>query len=253
VFDSDYDAAIALISELRGEEPDLFVNLTTGTYPSPFWLRYADSIWRGGEDHEFAGVGSWRQKWITYRDADTYAGVVKSGPLYPLNSLMLHGMIFAQHAKHLDTDPQDDFPDEVRSYFGTGTQLQEMYITPSLLGAAQWDVIAECARWSRAHAGTLVDTHWVGGDPAQLQVYGWAAWSAAGAALTLRNPSDAAQSIVIDPARAFELPDGAPRRYAVRSPWRGARARDPIVLRAGRETAIPLEAFEVLTLTTDAP
>jgi hypothetical protein len=252
VFDSDFDAAIALISELRGEEPDLFVNLTTGTYPSPFWLRYADSIWRGGEDHEFAGVGSWRQKWITYRDADTYAGVVKSGPLYPLNSLMLHGMIFAQHAKHLDTDPQDDFPDEVRSYFGTGTQLQEMYITPSLLGAAQWDVIAECARWSRAHAGTLVDTHWVGGDPAQLQPYGWAAWSPAGATLTLRNPSGATQSIAIDPARAFELPDGAPRRYTMRSPWRAARARDAIILRAGCETAIPLEAFEVLTLTTGA-
>ena len=253
VFDSDFDAAIALISELRGEESDLFVNLTTGTYPSPFWLRYADSIWRGGEDHEFAGVGSWRQKWITYRDADTYAGVVKSGPLYPLNSLMLHGMIFAQHAKHLDTDPQDDFPNEVRSYFGTGTQLQEMYITPSLLNAAQWDVIAECARWSRAHAGTLVDTHWVGGDPAQLQPYGWAAWSPAVATLTLRNPSGATQSIAIDPARAFELPDGAPRRYTMRSPWRGARARDAIILRAGHETAIPLEAFEVLTLTTDAP
>ena len=96
VFDSDFDAAIALIDELRAEKPDLFVNLTTGTYPSPFWLRYADSIWRGGDDHEFAGVGSMRQQWITYRDADTYAGVVKSGPLYPLNSLMLHGMIYAK-------------------------------------------------------------------------------------------------------------------------------------------------------------
>jgi len=252
VFDSDFDAAIALIGELRGEEPDLFVNLTTGTYPSPFWLRYADSIWRGGEDHDFAGVGSWRQKWITYRDADTNAGVVKSGPLYPLNSLMLHGMIYATHAKHLDTDPQDDFPDEVRSYFGTGTQLQEMYVTPALLGAPQWDVIAECAKWSRAHAGTLADTHWVGGDPAQLEPYGWAAWSPAAATLTLRNPSGRTQEIAIDPARAFELPEGAPRRYAMRSPWRASRARDPIVLQAGRERAIRLEAFEVLTLTSDA-
>jgi hypothetical protein len=50
-FDSDFDAAIHLIGELRAEKPDLYVNLTTGTYPSPFWLRWADSIWRGGEDH----------------------------------------------------------------------------------------------------------------------------------------------------------------------------------------------------------
>ena len=46
-FDSDFDAAIHLISDLREVKPDLYINLTTGTYPSPFWLMYADSIWRG--------------------------------------------------------------------------------------------------------------------------------------------------------------------------------------------------------------
>ena len=53
-FDSDFDAAIHLIGELRAKKPDVYINLTTGTYPSPFWLLYADSIWRGGEDHSFA-------------------------------------------------------------------------------------------------------------------------------------------------------------------------------------------------------
>ena len=57
----------------------------------------------------------------------------QGGPLYPLNSLMLHGIIYAQRAKNLNTDPDGDFTDEVHDYFGTGTQLQEMYITPSLL------------------------------------------------------------------------------------------------------------------------
>jgi len=99
-FDSDFQAAISLIHEWRTVKPDIYINLTTGTYPSPFWLQYADSIWRGGEDHSFLGVGSWRQRWITYRDADTYSGIVMSGPLFPLNSLMLHGLIYAQHANH---------------------------------------------------------------------------------------------------------------------------------------------------------
>src|SRR5689334_11405296 len=93
---SDFDAAIRLIEELRSEKPGIYINLTTGTYPSPFWLRYADSIWRGGEDHEFAGVGSSRQRWITYRDADTYEHVVRAGELFPLNALMLHGLIYAR-------------------------------------------------------------------------------------------------------------------------------------------------------------
>ena len=34
-FDSDFAAAIHLIGELRAKKPDLYVNLTTGTYPSP--------------------------------------------------------------------------------------------------------------------------------------------------------------------------------------------------------------------------
>ena len=49
-FDSDFSAAIHLIGELRAAKPDIFINLTTGTWPSPFWLMYADSIWRGGDD-----------------------------------------------------------------------------------------------------------------------------------------------------------------------------------------------------------
>ena len=247
-FDSDFDAAIALIGDLRVEKPDLFVNLTTGTYPSPFWLRYADSIWRGGEDHSFAGVGSDRQQWMTYRDADTYQRVVQRGPLYPLNSLMLHGLIYAQHAKKLDTDPQNDFNSEVRAYFGNGTHLQEMYVTPSRLTAGNWDTLAESANWSRRNAGTLVDTHWVGGDPARLEPYGWAAWSAGKGTLTLRNPGDRPQSLALDVATAFELPDDAPRRYLARSPWASGRGSAQIVLTAGSEHAFALAPFEVLTL-----
>ncbi len=247
-FDSDFDAAIHLIGELRAEKSDLYVNLTTGTYPSPFWLRYADSIWCGGEDHDFAGIGSSRQRWITYRDADTYDHVVRAGALFPMNALMLHGLIYARHARSLMADPTNDFPSEVRDYFGTGTQLQEMYITPSLLSQANWDTIAECARWSRSNADTLVDTHWVGGDPQRLEPYGWASWSPRKGILTLRNPGNVAQSIAIDVERAFELPPSARRQYSATSPWRQYRGRAPIRFRAGEERKIRLEPYEVLTL-----
>ena len=247
-FGSDFEAAISLIGELRAAKPDLFVNLTTGTWPSPFWTRYADSIWRGGEDHSFAGVGTWRQKWITYRDSDTYAEIAAASPLYPLNSLMLHGMIYAKRAHHLGDDPGHDFTSEVRSYFGTGTQLQEMYITPQLLGEHDWDVLAEAANWSRANAATLVDVHWVGGDPAKLDVYGWAAFSPAKGILTLRNPSDHVATFPLDVAKAFELPPGAATRFTARSPWRDQQDRPAIDLVAAQPHPFTLQPFEVLTL-----
>src|SRR5208282_2055713 len=247
-FDSDFHAAISLMGEWRTLKPDIFVNLTTGTYPSPYWLRYADSIWRGGEDHSFAGVGPWREKWITYRDAETYAGIVQKAPLYPLNSLMLHGIIYARQAEHLSDDPAHAFVHEVHDYFGGGTQLQEMYITHSLLSDGDWDVLAEAANWSSSNAIALADTHWIGGDPRKLEVYGWAAWSPEKGIITLRNPSDKPQSCSLDMDEAFELPADAPRTFAARSPWKHDRGQTPVRLIAGESHTFSLEPFEVLNL-----
>ena len=247
-FDSDFAAAIHLIEELREAKPDIFINLTTGTWPSPFWVLYADSIWRGGEDDSTAGVGAYRERWITYRDAQTYQRVVQGGPLYPLNSLMLHGLIFAQFHKNLKQDPENDFRNEVRSYFGTGTQLQEMYITPSLLSQQNWDDLAEAARWSRKNSGVLKDTHWIGGNPEWLEVYGWASWTQEKGILVLRNPSNLEQTISIRLQDAFELPQDAAQVYAAQSPWKEDAGRPAIELDAKEAHAFHLAPFEVLTL-----
>jgi hypothetical protein len=246
-FSSDFDAAIALIDDLRKARPDLFINLTTGTLASPFWLRYADSIWRDGEDDWHAGVGTERERWITYRDRETYRNIVEKGPLFPLNSLMLHGIIYAKENGRLNTDPGHDFANEVHSYFGSGTQLQELYITPSLLTPANWDTLAEAAKWSRAHAQVLKDTHWVGGDPGRLDVYGWAAWTPGAAILTLRNPSDKPQLMVIDLAKQLELPPGAATHFRAHSPWRADVAQPALELDAARPQTVTLKPFQVLT------
>jgi hypothetical protein len=251
-FSSDFDAAIHLIEDLRKLKPDLYINLTTGTYPSPFWLFYADSIWRGGDDTEFAGVGSDRERWITYRDADTYDEIVKAGRLFPLNSLMLHGIVFAQKAPHLSTDPDGDFRNEVRSYFGSGTQLQELYLTPSLLTAADWDVLAEAAKWSRSNASTLVDTHWIGGDPRWLSVYGWAAWSKQKGILTLRNPSAQPQDFTVDIGEVFELPPGSAQRFSAHSPWTEDASQPAIHFAVGQPYIFHLTPFQVITLEATA-
>jgi hypothetical protein len=173
---------------------------------------------------------------------------VKAGPLYPLNALMLHGLIYARYAKNLNTDPNHDFSDEVHDYFGTGTQLQEMYITPSLLTKENWDTIAEAAKWSRENASTLRDTHWVGGDPAKLEVYGWASWSTEKAILVLRNPSGKPQRFSVDVRQAFEIPDGAPTQFNAKSPWAADRSKQLVRLMAGTPHSFSLAPFEVLTL-----
>jgi hypothetical protein len=244
----DFDAMLRLIGELRSLKPDIYINQTTGTWPSPFWLLYADSIWRGGADHSFVeGPEPARERWITYKDNDVYDRVVSRSDLYPLNSLMLHGIIYARSAHGLNHDTNNVLKSEIRAMFGNGTQLQELYLTPALMTEQNWDDLAAAAKWSRANADTLRDTHWIGGRPADRQVYGWAAWSPKKGILTLRNPAPKAQSIKIDPAKAFELPGDAARKYDVVSPFADEQL-DVKELAAGTETTFNLKPFEVLVI-----
>ena len=241
-FDSDFDAAIHLIERIRHEKSGIFINLTTGTYPSPFWVFYADSIWRGGEDSDFAGEGSWRQKWITYRDEQVYRNIVQKAPLYPLNSLMLHGIIYAKQAEHLNDAADEDFSDEVRSYFGSGTQLQELYMTPALLHKEDWDMLADASRWSRDRSSILKDTHWIGGDPGKLEPYGWAAWSPDGWIVTLRNPSSKAQTFDLNLRQALELPANERTSYRAREKF---VPDSPEISFTEKANTIALKPFEV--------
>jgi len=94
----------------------------------------------------------------------------------------------------------------------------------------------------------MADTHWIGGDPGQGAVYGWASWSKRKGILSLRNPSDQPAELKLDIAEAFELPAGAPRSYSLRSPWKEDAALPAIHVTAGRPHAFSLKPFEVLVL-----
>lgn len=220
-FASDFDASVELLENMRKANKDLFINLTTGTDASPSWLLYADSIRRQGDDINLYGVGSPVQQWMTYRDAETYRSIVRKGPLFPLNSLMYHGIVSAEHAYYglekVQTD--SDFADQVWSYFATGTQLQELYITPSMLNKAKWDTLAQAAKWARENSSVLVDTHWVGGDPTALEAYGWASWSKEKSILGLRNPSDKPQRFYLDLSKALEIPQGEAAQFTLKSAY----------------------------------
>jgi hypothetical protein len=217
-FASDFDASVQLIDNMRGANSDLFINLTTGTDASPSWLFYADSIWRQGDDVNLFGDGSNVQQWITYRDAETYRSIVQKGPLFPLNSVMLHGIISAENAYYglekIQTD--SDFSDQVWSFFASGTQLQELYITPDMLNEKKWDNLAKAAKWSRANSDVLVDTHWIGGNPTKMEVYGWASWNRIKAIFSLRNPSDKVQTYYLDLDKDFELPSDIDAKFSLK-------------------------------------
>ena len=244
-------ALLDVARRLRQENPDLFINVTVGTWPSPFWLNHIDTTWRNGSgDVGWAGVGDDREQWLTYRDGQCYQLFVKKGPLYPLNSVMHHGIVHGRHYQGTRVAKAGaDFKHEARSYFGTGAMLQELYLTPSMMTPAAWDQVAEAARFGQAHAATLVDSHWVGGDPLKLEPYGYAAWSRKEAILTLRNPSDKPGWMILDAATVFELPEGTPPVCQLQAAYADQRLQE-LRLEAGKLVVVHLEPFEVLVFAT---
>ena len=243
----DTEAMRRLMRELRAEDPELYINLTTGSWPSPFWLRYADSVWRQGGDMGQAGPGTPQQRWLTYRDQETYRNIVQKGPLYPLNALMTQGVAYSRQGSAGDpTFNSAGFRDDVWAFFGGGTSLQELYIQPGRLTTADWAVLAEAARWSRTNAAVLVDTHWIGGDPGALAVYGYASWTSRKGLVMLRNPAERTQNFAFEPGAAFELPPRAPAIYRLRAVGREPSSPLPATVRRGATAGITLQPFEVL-------
>jgi len=245
----DIEALLQLTDDLREIRPDVFVNTTVGTWPSPFWLWHSDSIWRSGRDVGYQGVGSTRQQWLTYRDGVGYKLRTRRGPLYPLNSLKFQSVMCAplSLAADLSNDPKD-LLDDIRMAAASGTQMQEFFVTPTMLTPDLWDAVAETIGWMRRNADVLVDTHGIGGDPAKGQVYGYASWSPRKGIVVLRNPADQPAQFGLETTTAFELPDGAPQRYTLRSPWKQSDTDTPGTLQAGKPRSLRLAPFELLVL-----
>ena len=81
---ADYESLLQLTQDLRAHQPEVWINATVGTWGSPYWLWYVDSIWRDGGDSGSAGSGSPRQRYVSYRDSQTFRNIVQENPLFPV-------------------------------------------------------------------------------------------------------------------------------------------------------------------------
>lgn len=90
----------------------------------------------------------------------------------------------------------------------------------------------------------MADIHWVGGDPAKGEIYGYAAWSPDKAVLMLRNPSKEEKSFQVNVNVIFELPTAIKNDYRFFDAKKGSK--DPLT--TGRSFRITLQPFEVKVL-----
>lgn len=261
--------------ELRAANPALFLSAAGETWPSPFWLFFADCIGRAGSaDVAWAGEGSNRARAITYRDAACYRLIVRRAPLFPLNSLMHHGLVLgrefqarytsdmrrggdesssaaepgADGSRPINFPVNNDLRADAHLLFASGANLQELCLTPEMMDSRAWDDVAESLRLSHRRADIAADTHWVGGDPAQGEVYGYAAWREdRGATLALRNPAATRRSISL---RQSDFEPVLPRTVHLRAAYGDQRVQQ-LELRPDTPLSLEMEPFEVLVFEAD--
>lgn len=184
----DFEAMLRLIKDLRSKEP--WISLTIGTWPSPWWLLWADSIWRDGPDVGAEGLpeAAARDRWLTFRDQALRRAHVR-GPLFPITGFMQHGIVWSKTAETAEMwpsqKPLEDFCHEVLSFFLSGTGLQELYIQLELMDPRLWKVLAIVSAFARRESRLLSDARPVAfGD-----IYGTAAYHQQRGLFWLRNPS----------------------------------------------------------------
>jgi len=248
-YGGDMQALVHLFDRLRKVRPDLFINATTGTWPSPYWLFHSDTVWRGGGDVGYRGEGSRRQQWITYRDWLGYGIRTRRGPLFPFNSLKFQSVMCARLslAAELGADLRD-LTGDIRMAAASGTQLQEFFVTPAMMTSEAWDVAAEAIGWVQRNADVLADSRGIGGDPSKGEVYGFASWTPRMGIVALRNPTGQAVPFAVDVEQAFDLPATAARRYVLRTPWKQRGPASERRAEAGRPVEFRLSPWEVLVL-----
>ncbi len=215
------EAIIMAEKVLRSIKEDVFLNTTVGTWASPFWFQFTDAVWRQEKDDGTIGNNSNnRENWITYRDRLVYQNYVQNSPLCPINTLMTHGFIFTEYGGPASFDRSwQAVVNELRCAFACGSGMVELYndyaltnslVNPTTGNAGElWGEIAACMKWQRENSDVLPDIHWVGGNPwtgAKAEIYGWAAWNAQKAVLTLRNGANDAQSITLTLREALDIP-----------------------------------------------
>jgi len=239
------ESVIDLCRSVRAENPDVFLNITSGTWLSPWWVKYANTIWMQGQDYGFANVPSisLRDRAITYRDFVLYDDLRRQDFWFPIANLMTHGIIKGQLLPFEGAkEPLEKFTDDMLLYLARGISMWELYISPDLLSDGQWNAVAASVRWAKDRFDVLSSTEMVGGDPGKGQPYGYAHFLGKRGILALRNPIIEPQSLRLELSPRIGL--DADTKNLVLERVYPTRWISPELQKAGAVLEIPLQGFE---------
>jgi len=181
--EANIDAFIELMEAVRRVRPDIYLDPTCGIWLSPWWLRYADSLWgevSGDYPDIITPAPIVRDSATTTRDA-VFRQRCAEHPGFPPNAIEHLGIIV------ITPEPWED---DAAAVVGRGCQLLTLYIKPDCFrqGERDWAFLASLLKWTRHNASTLAHTQLIGGDPFKREAYGFAHFDGSHGIISLRNP-----------------------------------------------------------------
>ena len=190
--EANVDAELSILKMEAEMNPDIFLAITSGIWPSPWWLPYADTIWMGGGDHEYnkkipATYGSAFE--MNYRDVALYKIVVEDGKIFPLSALMTHGIVDGTHVAYpVKYETDEGWANYVMNYFGRGTLMRELYITPSNLTKKRWEIMARALCWAKSLDKCMIGSDFFLGNPMKMELFGYTGENENLRYVSVRNP-----------------------------------------------------------------
>ncbi len=256
-YEANMDAEIRLLAYERELKPDIFLNVTSSVWLSPWWLQHADTIWMCASDFGFDRTFpqlSPREWAMSYRDAHFHRVYIQQHNPTPLSALMTHGIIKGKRNRLGGKEETlREWADYVALYYGRGVLLKELYVSPELLDEDQWRALGTSTRWAVDNWRTLQYTKMFGGDPRKGQPYGYAHFSGTHGIIALRNPSYRAMTlrVPVDESTGYRGDHEGP--FAVREIYPAHRGRSVKLTAGGKnEITLPPCSVALLELRPDA-
>jgi hypothetical protein len=239
------ESVVDMCKSVREKNPNMFLNITSGTWLSPWWVKYANTIWMQGMDYGFSDVPSISQRdaAITYRDFVLYDDFNIQKMWFPISNLMTHGIIKGKHESvGVETEPLDKFTDDVLLYFARGVSMYELYISPDILSDGEWKTIASSMEWARDRFPVLMNSEMVGGNPMKGEAYAHVHFKDKKGIIAARNPviESVSLKVKLDPALGIDSKASS----LVLEKVYPTKWISPTLFRAGESVTLKLEGFE---------
>ncbi len=195
-----------------GQGKPLFINLTCYVNPSPWLLQYVNTIWLQQEyDISFAENYSKDKQskldaMLTYRDSGYFDFLSRRAYQIPSSAIFNHDPIYA---KEVDLS-LDDKEFEKLLYWNAcrGSSLLELYLSVDIMNNEKWQILSKVIDWQRKNFSILKNAMFIGGDPADNNIYCYASWDNTGSGIIgLRNPSNEKTALTLTLNKLMGCPE----------------------------------------------